>query len=70
VERSDRKENLVEAVGVELPPRIENTQVIDLARRSKLEKREKSGFEIRNRYVRLIVTSAVASSLPAKSKLS
>ena len=45
---------MVEAVGVDLYMRIENTKVIDFAGRSKLEKRQKRGFEVRNKYTGLV----------------
>ena len=41
---------MVEAVGVDLILRVENTQVIDFSRRSKRRILQKSGFEVRNRY--------------------
>jgi len=41
-------------VGVDLFIAIENWQVIDFASRSKIRKREKRDFEIRNRYAGFI----------------
>jgi len=40
-------------VGVDLILRVDNRQVIENATRSKPKKREKSGFEVRNRNMRI-----------------